>query len=319
MAVAGAHVSAAATVAVEPFRVFDVHVARVLRLGRSFARVTFAGADLERFADNGLDQRIKLVLPIPGLGVDPMPRGPGWLAAWRALPDPLRNPMRTYTVRSVRREEREVDVDMVLHGATGPASRFALAARPGDVAALVGPDTAYAGRHGGVEFQMPASCERPLLFAADETALPALTNILASLPRGCTGRAFIEVPHAEDRLGLSAPDGVAVRWLVRGERPHGSLLVDAFLGGRASGGRGPAHGSTDGPGHGPGAVGADEDQDALLWDVATDPAGTAGSYAWLAGEASAIRAIRGRLVAGLGHDRRAVSFMGYWRAGRPET
>lgn len=264
----------------EPFRVFDVAVAHVRRVGHSFARVTFTGADLDRFADNGLDQRIKLVLPLPGVGVGPMPRGPGWYAGWRALPEPLRNPLRTYTVREVRREQREVDLDMVIHGATGPASRFALHARPGDAAALVGPDAAYDGRHGGVEFAIPTTCERPLLFAADETALPALANILASLPRGCTGRAVVEVPHEEDRLDLGGPDGVVIDWLVRGGRPHGELLVGAFLGG--------------GP-----------------------PAG--GSSAWLAGEAAAIRTIRRHLVGVLGHDRRAVGFMGYWRAGRPEA
>lgn len=303
------------SVAVEPFRVFDVRVARVRRIGHSFARVTFAGPDLDRFADNGLDQRIKLVLPLPGLGVDPMPRGPGWPARWRALPEPLRNPLRTYTVRGVRPAQREVDLDMVLHGATGPASRFALHARSGDEAALVGPDASYDGRHGGVEFQVPTTCDRPLLFAADETALPALANILTSLPRACTGRTVIEVPHADDRLVLGAPDGVAVDWLVRGGRPHGALLVEAFLGAPSTG-AGDAAGAA-----GDVSAAVDEDEEALLWDVATDVAAGSGGgcYAWLAGEATAIRTIRRHLVADLGHDRRAVSFMGYWRAGRPEV
>src|SRR5690606_41506855 len=57
---------------------------------------------------------------------------PDWYAAWRALPEEERNPMRTYTVRTVRQNLREVDVDVVMHGDAGPASRWALSAAAGD-------------------------------------------------------------------------------------------------------------------------------------------------------------------------------------------
>lgn len=42
-------------------------------------------------------------------------------------------------------------------------------------------------------------------------------------------------------------------------------------------------------------------------------------YAWLAGEAGAIKTLRRHLVAERGVDRRAVAFMGYWRLGRAEN
>ena len=61
-----------------PYRIFRVQVRRLCRLSPSFLRVTFGGADLGSFADNGFDQRIKLVLPLPGCGVDHMPTGPDW-------------------------------------------------------------------------------------------------------------------------------------------------------------------------------------------------------------------------------------------------
>ena len=51
-----------------PFRFFGVEVARVTRLSPNFLRVTFAGDEVARFADNGWDQRIKLVLPLDGSG-----------------------------------------------------------------------------------------------------------------------------------------------------------------------------------------------------------------------------------------------------------
>ncbi|NTW42518.1 MAG: siderophore-interacting protein, partial [Cellulomonadaceae bacterium] len=42
-------------------------------------------------------------------------------------------------------------------------------------------------------------------------------------------------------------------------------------------------------------------------------------YAWLAGEAGVIKTLRRHLVTGCGVDRKSVAFMGYWRAGRPES
>ena len=42
-------------------------------------------------------------------------------------------------------------------------------------------------------------------------------------------------------------------------------------------------------------------------------------YAWLAGEAGAIKTLRRHLVTDRGVDRRAVAFMGYWRQGRAEN
>src|SRR5262245_37839265 len=114
---------------------FRTEVRRVQVLSPSFVRVTFTGAELDRFADNGYDTRVKLILPLPGRGVDDMPDGPSWWTDWRALPEERRNPIRTYTVRAVRQELREVDVDMVLHvdqhGHGGPASTWAADAAPG--------------------------------------------------------------------------------------------------------------------------------------------------------------------------------------------
>lgn len=136
-----------------PWRLFGVQVRRVRRLSPTFVRVTFTGDDLDRFADNGYDQRIKLVLPVPGRGLADLPAGPDWYARWRDLPEQRRPPVRTFTVRAVCPAAREVDVDFVRHGESGPASRWAGAAAPGDEAALVGPDAGWPGEHGGVEFR----------------------------------------------------------------------------------------------------------------------------------------------------------------------
>ncbi|MEV4089138.1 siderophore-interacting protein, partial [Nonomuraea fuscirosea] len=87
---------------------FDVRVDRLERLSPSFLRVTFTGEDLHLFADNGFDQRLKLILPLPGHGLAHLPTGPDWYPRWRQLGDDRRNPMRTYTARTVRPEAAEV-------------------------------------------------------------------------------------------------------------------------------------------------------------------------------------------------------------------
>lgn len=209
-----------------PWRLFGVQVRRVRRLSPTFVRVTFTGDDLDRFADNGYDQRIKLVLPVPGRGLADLPAGPDWYARWRDLPEQRRPPVRTYTVRAVCPAAREVDVDFVRHGESGPASRWAGAAAPGDEAALVGPDTGWPGEHGGVEFRPPPPASLVLL-AGDETAVPAVAAILARMPRHLSGDALLEIPDPDDALPVEPPPGVRVSWLPRSGGAPGSRLVPA--------------------------------------------------------------------------------------------
>lgn len=298
------------------FRLFDVQVARSVRLCPSVLRVTFRGPDLDRFADNGFDQRIKFVLPvgqdIPDIDVT------DWYAAWRALPDEVRPVLRTYTARTVRQNLRELDVDVVLHGDGGPASRWATSAQVGDRLLILGPDAAVPPPHGGVDFVPPAHADR-LLIAGDETAMPAIAGILERLPRDARGEALIEMPHRDDHLPIDAPDGVAVRWLARDGRAHGSVLVPAVR--EATSRLLPLAGTVRD---------ADlrdlEDVDierSLLWEVPVDERNRplredAELYAWLAGEAGVIKTLRRHLVTECGVDRKAVAFMGYWREGRAE-
>ncbi|HWG99598.1 MAG TPA: siderophore-interacting protein [Pilimelia sp.] len=293
-----------------PYRLFPVTVRRLTRLSPSFLRVTFTGADLCAFADNGRDQRIKLLFPAPVGGHPDLPDGRDWYAHWRGLPDQCRPPLRTYTVRAARPEQREVDVDMVLHGDGGPAARWAGGARPGDPLVLVGPNARHPGDHGGTAFRPPRD-DAPLLIAGDETAVPAAAAILAGLPGTARGEALLEVPHPEDALPLDVPTGVRVTWLPRAGAAHGAALVPAVTAAATRLHPGPAA-------HHAGPVEAPDAAD-LLWDVPDAPPHSAALYAWLAGEAGVIRTLRRHLVSERGLDRRAVAFMGYWRIGHAET
>jgi len=314
--------------ATAPWRFFDVEVARVEQLTPSFRRFTFTGPELDLFGDPGLDVRIKFVLPAPDGDYEHLVRDPEeWYAAWRAQPEERRNPLRTYTTVAVRPEAREVDVDVVLHGDGGPASRWALHAEVGTRLVLLGPDAAFDGPVGGIEFRPPAR-DHALLLAGDETALPAIAAICEDLPADAWGEVYVEVPHAADERPLVAPPGVRVTWLGRdaaqgdGAAPaaHGALLVDAV---KEAAGRMLGAGvlGTDPPAQCRTAEDLEDvDVDAsILWEVPGLLEEETVLYAWLAGEASAIKTLRRHLVSELGVDRRAVAFMGYWREGRAES
>ena len=299
--------TAPAAPTVPAFRPFAVRVARTRRLGASFLRVTFTGPDLGEFGSQGNDQRIKVLFPLEGAGLAHLPLGEDWYAEWRALPDGLRNPMRSYTVRAARPLEREVDVDFVLHGPTGPASAWAERATDGDEVVLVGPDARFAGDPGGVEWRPPTGV-RELLLAGDETAVPALCAIAEGLPYGTGARVLLEVPTEDDVLDLDVAADVRLTWLPRRcgatSRPLGALLTAAVC--AAAEEMGGSDRATDAE---------DVDPDELVWEVPEGSA-TAGCYVWLAGEAGVVTGLRRHLLREVGFDRRSVAFMGYWRQGR---
>lgn len=271
--------------------------------------MTFTGPELHEFGTAGLDQRIKLVLPLPNYGIARLPSDETWYDIWRRLPDDRRNPIRTYTVRQVRPAVREVDVDFVTHGDGGPAARWVSSVITGDEIAIVGPVEGSENSRTGIEWR-PGNA-RTVLIAGDETAAPAICSILASLPRDAKGCAFIEVPEEGDAQPTNAPAGVRVTWLSRSGATggHGSVLDAAvrdwtsrFL---------TAHQ------RGTELDEVDIERD-MLWEVPDGTSLDGELYAWLAGEASVIKALRRFLVSETGVDRRQVAFMGYWRDGRPE-
>lgn len=298
---------------IDPFRFFHVRVNGLRRLSPSFLRVTFTGDDLDLFADNGFDQRIKLVLGHGEHGFAHLPTGSDWYARWRALPADRRNHFRTYTVRAVRHDLREVDVDVVMHeehpggGTLGPVARWSRAVRPGEEAVLLGPDARHEGEPTGIEFHLPEG-DGPVLLAGDETAVPAIASILERVPRDRRGEVLLEVPGTADILELDAPDGLAVTWLPREGAEHGGLLVPAV--------RDAAERLLPALAVPQSLPEVDVDAE-ILWEVP----GREGhrAYAWLAGEAAVIRTLRRHLVGERGLDRRSVAFMGYWRMGRAES
>ncbi|MEU2431270.1 siderophore-interacting protein [Streptomyces sp. NPDC007861] len=207
--------------AAAPFRFFPLQVVRTRRLGPSLIRVTFGGEALKDFASGGRDQSLSLFLPHPGqeAPVVPVPEDGDMyaaLGAWRALPDDVRAVMRSYTVREQRPDagaHGEVDIDFAVHTDGGPACRWAQKAACGDRVTVLGPAVAD---NTAVRFRLPGDADSVLLWA-DETALPAASAILESLPTGIRAQVWLEVPHTEDRLEPQTAADATVTWLVRAE------------------------------------------------------------------------------------------------------
>lgn len=338
--------------ATEPMTLaFEVTVSSVEELSPNFRRITFGGYCLRDFGVNGdtLDLRIKLM--IPSLAEDgtelPLPAfemtQAGWYREWLAMDPAVRGSMRTYTVRKSRLDSvyPEIDVDFVMHfdadGNGGPAANWAQNAKPGDAITIIGPNNRAAQCYtaeiyGGIEWR-PGMAQRVLL-AGDETAVPAISAILESLPPYMTGHAFLEVPQAGDFLDLKTDANVEITWLARGaaigrSRPHGELLQQAVRAAVPVPGWVGIKESDGGAGPEPEDVNVDVD---ILWETparmetaeieATKnpdmPAGAMPFYAWIAGEAAVIKDMRRYLVRDVGIDRKQVAFMGYWRQGKAE-
>ncbi len=292
-------------------------------LSPGFVRVTLSSPELEHFTDVGLDQRVKLVLPLADSGLAHFPIDGddddwSWWQAWRELPAERQNPIRTYTARSIRPLDGEIDIDFVCHGDTGPASAWARRAGVGDEVVVVGPDARSSVAPMGIEWN-PGHATT-LLLVGDETAVPAISAICQSLDQDARGRVILEVPSPSDILPIAAPSGVDVTWLPRATpaadclRP-GDALVPAvrdwtsrYLTARHHGRPADAETLRD----------IDVDHE-ILWEVPGSAATSGDLYAFLAGEAGAITTLRRFLVSEMGIDRRHVAFMGYWRAGRAEN
>ncbi|MCZ0989057.1 siderophore-interacting protein [Streptomyces diastatochromogenes] len=264
------------TAVAAPFRFFSLQVVRTRRLGPSLVRVTFSGDDLYAFHSDGRDQSLSLFLPHPGQSepVVPLDLGDGWWQGWRELPDDIRAVMRSYTLRALRRNPDEIDIDFALHTPAGPASRWASRAAAGDRVLLLGPAIAD---NRAIRFRPPADTDLVVLWG-DESAVPAATAILESLPAGTRVRAWLEVPHAGDIQDVATEADAEITWLVRHDGSR--MAVDAVR-------------------------------------AAQLPAAEA-PYVWIAGESGRVKELRRHFVGERGIDRRRVTFVGYWRKGMTE-
>jgi NADPH-dependent ferric siderophore reductase len=228
-------------------------------------RVTFAGPDLEGLSVVHPAASVRLLLPWPGTQELVVP---SWHGNEFLLPDGRRPAIRTFTPRLVDPEtfELELELDIVIHGG-GVASEWVQTAEPGDPAAISGPGRGYA-----IDRDAPA-----FFLGGDETAIPAISQILQALPAERPVQVHIEVAHPDARIALPDHPRVTAEWCdLTPDAPSGDALFAAV---RAA-------------------------------DL--EP----GVRVWVAGEAAAMQRIRRYLFEDRGLPRPQASVRGYWKRGR---
>jgi NADPH-dependent ferric siderophore reductase len=247
----------------EPPRFRRVEVQRSAYVSPRLLRVTLAGAELAGFTVDLPAASVRLLLPSPGVGALVVPT---WNGNEFLLPDGTRPAIRTFTPRRVDPVARELDLDVVVHGG-GAASEWVVAAAPGDGAAISGPGRGYS-----IAADAPA-----FVLAGDETAIPAMSQLLEVLPAATPVTVFVEIADADARHTLPQHPRATVTWfeLAAGAAP-GAALLAAFR------------------------------------DADIDPA----ARMWVAGEAAGVQRIRRHLFADRAFTRAQATVRGYWKDGR---
>ena len=247
-----------------PFR--RVEVLRRVQLSPRMGRVTLGGEELRGLVVEQPAASVRVLLPTGG--------GPLVIPAWTGneflLPDGRRPTIRTLTPRRVDSETLELDVEIVIHTG-GAASEWVVAARPGDPAAVSGPARGYRVDPDASGFYL----------AGDETALPAISQLLEMLPAGRPVQAVIEIAAPEARLELPVRAGAGavgqVDWVEQAPgAPPGEALLTAVRQG----------------------------------EIRPETA------VWVAGEAAAVQRVRRHLFEERGLPRSQATVRGYWKHGR---
>ena len=176
-----------------------VTVASITQISANFRRIRVSGPDIARFASGGL--HFRLLLAPPGRApVWPRIDGTG-RTIWPEDEDALHRPV--YTVRDFDPAGQWLDIDVFLHKG-GRVTDWSSTAQPGQQIGMMGPSGS------------DAPVADWIALFGDETALPALARILASLPLTTVGHACVMVPDLADVQPLIGPPLVALHWLTRG-------------------------------------------------------------------------------------------------------
>jgi NADPH-dependent ferric siderophore reductase len=226
-------------------------------------RVTLGGEALAGLAVTEPAASVRVLLPAPGAElVEPV-----WTGNEFRAPGGDRPRIRTLTPWRLDADALELDVGVVVHG-DGLAAQWAVHAAPGSPVAVSGPGRGY----------RPDPGARRFVVAGDETAIPAIDQVLAALPAGAPAHVHVEVARPEARLAAlerHAPARLTWHDAAPGA-PAGATLVAALR----------------------------------------DETVTEGTRVFAAGEAAAMQQIRRHLFEVRGVPRAHTWIRGYWKHGR---
>jgi NADPH-dependent ferric siderophore reductase len=189
-------------------------VVEVSVLAPRMRRVVLGGDGLEAYAPTAWTDEY--------VNVRFLPPGAPWsvpfdLEAARSGPPEHRPRARRYSVRAWDAAARRLTLDVVVHGDSGVAGRWAASAAPGDRLQFTGPSGGYA----------PDPAADWHLLVGDESALPAIARSLEQVPAGRPVVAVVVVDGPDHELALTSAGQLDLRWLHRRDATGEDQLVRA--------------------------------------------------------------------------------------------
>lgn len=179
--------------------------------------ITFTSDDLDTYPADTAGAHLKIFLPLQGQVKPTVPgfseKGPKWPEG-----EP-RSIVRTYSVRAIRPEQKELDIEFAIHDDAGPAIHFALNAKQGDYIGITnpgGPDPLLA----------PAS---HYYMAADPSSLPALMALIETMSPNVQGKVVIRVEDETHRQEIKHPSGLEIIWLMGSVEEQTQNLINEFM------------------------------------------------------------------------------------------
>lgn len=175
-------------------------VTSVERISPSFMRVEIEGPDLARFATGGLHFRLLFGpdgAPWPVMDAKGATDWPGGMQAWHRP---------VYTTRAITTDgdAARIAFDVFRHDG-GRVTEWCDRVTPGTEMAITGPGGNALPAHVGWQGLI-----------GDETAMPVVARILEAMREDARGEAVLFVPDLADRQDIRHPEGVSLRWVLRG-------------------------------------------------------------------------------------------------------
>lgn len=251
---------------VRPANLQEALVVSTSEITPRMRRVIFRLEDMTPYVEGDIHVRL-LVPPAGREPVWPTLRADGRID-WPTGEDELL--VRVYTIRTIDAARHEIAMDFFQHPSADiatPGADFARDAIAGQRVGIMGP--------GGAGLPQ---ADR-ILFAGDESALPAIARMIEEASADTTIQAIIEVEDKAEEQPIVSKARTSIEWLHRSSYPEGSVHLLA------------------------------ERTKAAIDGMET------GTYVWFAAEKAAMRNVKAHL-ASRGHDRKRQYVAWYWEEGK---
>lgn len=180
-----------------------------------YISVFFESRQFDELSQATIGIHSKIMIPPKGTRKIVFPEYDYLNSCWKSQPDNENYIIRTYTLRAIDMNKREIRIDFVSHGDEGPASAWAISAKEGDVLGVT-------MRSGIIEL-CPVVANYVLV--GDATAIPVLSVILNNLSKAAKGICIIEVHGPEDQQQIFTEADIEFIWLYNPKPSLGSDLA----------------------------------------------------------------------------------------------